>query len=78
MEVEIFVLSFIVGGVVVRFFIIYYNVLDIDLYLRIVIEFYLKRFIVGGFDKVYEFGCVFRNEGILIKYNLEFIIIEIY
>lgn len=67
-----------VGGVVVCLFIIYYNVLDIDLYLCIVLEFYLKWLIVGGMEKVYEIGCVFCNEGIDIMYNLEFMMLEVY
>lgn len=48
------------------------------MYLRIVNELYLKRFIVGGFDKVYEMGRMFRNEGMDLKYNFEYIVIELY
>lgn len=73
-----FVLYNEVGGVVVCLFIIYYNVLDMDLYLCIVLELYLKCLIVGGMEKVYEIGCVFCNEGIDIIYNLEFIMLEVY
>lgn len=77
-EVEIFMMYVIVGGVFVCFFIIYYNVLDMELYMCIVIELYLKCFIVGGLEKVYEIGCVFCNEGVLICYNFEFMMIELY
>lgn len=78
MEVETPVLSPVAGGAAARPFITHHNALDIDLYLRIATELHLKRLIVGGFDKVYELGRVFRNEGISIKHNPEFTTIEIY
>ncbi|AZT91081.1 lysine--tRNA ligase [Caldicellulosiruptor changbaiensis] len=78
LEVETPVLSPIAGGAAARPFITHHNALDIDLYLRIATELHLKRLIVGGFDKVYELGRVFRNEGISIKHNPEFTTIEIY
>lgn len=56
----------------------YYNVLDVIFYMCIVIELYLKWLIVGGFEKVYEIGRVFCNEGVFIRYNFEFIMIELY
>ncbi|ADQ04118.1 lysyl-tRNA synthetase [Caldicellulosiruptor owensensis OL] len=78
LEVETPVLSPIAGGAAARPFITHHNALDIDLYLRIATELHLKRLIVGGFDKVYELGRVFRNEGISIKHNPEFTTIEVY
>lgn len=78
LEVETPVLSPIAGGASARPFITHHNALDIDLYLRIATELHLKRLIVGGFDRVYELGRVFRNEGISIKHNPEFTTIEIY
>ncbi|WAM31190.1 lysine--tRNA ligase [Caldicellulosiruptor naganoensis] len=78
LEVETPVLSPIAGGAAARPFITHHNALDIDLYLRIAPELHLKRLIVGGFDKVYELGRVFRNEGVSIKHNPEFTTIEIY
>ena len=61
-----------------RPFITYHNALDMQLYLRIATELHLKRLVVGGFDRVYELGRVFRNEGIDIKHNPEFTSVEIY
>lgn len=78
LEVEILMMYLIVGGVVVCLFVIYYNVFDMEFYMCIVIEFYLKCLIVGGLEKVYEIGCVFCNEGVFICYNFEFIMIELY
>lgn len=78
LEVEIFIMYLILGGVVVKFFIIYYNILNIDLFLRIVFELYLKKLIVGGFERVYDLNRNFRNEGIFIRYNFEFIMVELY
>ncbi|MEZ0537518.1 lysine--tRNA ligase [Caldicellulosiruptoraceae bacterium PP1] len=78
LEVETPVLNTIAGGAAARPFITHHNALDIDLYLRIATELHLKRLIVGGYDKVYELGRVFRNEGISIKHNPEFTTIEIY
>lgn len=77
-EVETPVLSPIAGGAAARPFITHHNALDIDLYLRIATELYLKRLIVGGFEKVYELGKDFRNEGISIKHNPEFTMMELY
>ena len=66
------------GGAAARPFITYHNALDMQLYLRIATELHLKRLVVGGFDRVYELGRVFRNEGIDIKHNPEFTSVEIY
>ena len=78
MEVETPVLHGIAGGAAARPFITHHNTLDIDLYLRIALELHLKRLIVGGFDKVYEIGRVFRNEGMDPKHNPEFTLLELY
>lgn len=78
MEVETPILNTIPGGAAARPFLTHHNALDMDLYLRIAPELYLKRLIVGGFEKVYELGRVFRNEGISIKHNPEFTSIELY
>ncbi|SFQ41639.1 lysine--tRNA ligase [Caldicoprobacter faecalis] len=78
LEVETPILHITAGGAAARPFITHHNTLDIDLYLRIATELHLKRLIVGGFDKVYELGRVFRNEGMSIKHNPEFTSIEIY
>lgn len=77
-EVETPILNSIPGGASARPFITHHNTLDIDMYLRIAPELYLKRLIVGGFDKVYEIGRLFRNEGMDIKHNPEFTTIELY
>ncbi|MFC1905633.1 lysine--tRNA ligase [Chloroflexota bacterium] len=77
-EVETPVLQPMAGGALARPFITHHHTLDQDLYLRIALELYLKRLIVGGFDKVYEVGRVFRNEGISIKHNPEFTMMECY
>ncbi|WP_213975724.1 lysine--tRNA ligase [Tepidanaerobacter acetatoxydans] len=77
-EVETPVLSPIAGGAAARPFVTYHNALDMQLYLRIATELYLKRLIVGGFEKVYELGKDFRNEGISIKHNPEFTMVELY
>ncbi len=77
-EVDTPLLNVIPGGAAARPFITHHNTLDIDLYLRIAPELYLKRLIVGGMDKVYELGRAFRNEGISIKHNPEFTIMELY
>lgn len=77
-EVETPILSPLAGGAAARPFITHHNALDIDLYLRIAPELYLKRLIVGGFEKVYELGKDFRNEGISIKHNPEFTMLELY
>ncbi|NLN04135.1 MAG: lysine--tRNA ligase [Clostridiaceae bacterium] len=77
-EVETPVLHTIAGGAAARPFITHHNTLDIDLYLRIALELHLKRLIVGGFDKVYEIGRVFRNEGMSPRHNPEFTLLELY
>ena len=78
LEVETPILNTIAGGATARPFITHHNALDIDMYLRIANELYLKRLIVGGFEKVYEMGRMFRNEGMDIKHNPEFTNIELY
>ena len=78
LEVDTPILNTIAGGAAARPFITHHNTLDIDMYLRIANELYLKRLIVGGFDKVYEMGRMFRNEGMDIKHNPEFTNIELY
>lgn len=77
-EVETPILNQIPGGATARPFTTHHNALDIDLYLRIAPELYLKRLIVGGFDRVYEIGRQFRNEGLSIKHNPEFTLLECY
>ena len=78
LEVETPILNTISGGATARPFITHHNTLDIDMYLRIALELNLKRLIVGGFDKVYELGRVFRNEGMDIRHNPEFTMLELY
>lgn len=78
LEVETPILNTVAGGASARPFITHHNTLDIDMYLRIAPELYLKRLIVGGFDKVYEMGRLFRNEGMSVKHNPEFTTIELY
>ena len=78
LEVDTPILNTVAGGAAARPFITHHNTLDMDMYLRIANELYLKRLIVGGFDKVYELGRMFRNEGISIKHNPEFTNIELY
>ncbi|MBS4537555.1 lysine--tRNA ligase [Clostridium sp. D2Q-11] len=78
LEVETPILNTIAGGASARPFITHHNTLDIDMYLRIANELYLKRLIVGGFDKVYEMGRMFRNEGMSIKHNPEYTAVELY
>lgn len=77
-EVETPTLNTISGGATARPFVTHHNALDIDMYLRIATELNLKRLIVGGFDKVYEIGRIFRNEGMDIRHNPEFTTIELY
>lgn len=78
LEVETPILSSIAGGAAARPFVTHHNSLNIDMYLRIATELYLKRLIVGGFEKVYDMGKTFRNEGIDFKHNPEFTMIELY
>ena len=78
LEVDTPILNTIAGGATARPFITHHNTLDLDMYLRIANELYLKRLIVGGFDRVYEMGRMFRNEGMDIKHNPEFTNIEFY
>ncbi len=77
-EVETPMMQKIPGGATARPFITHHNTLDIDLYMRIAPELYLKRLIVGGFEKVYEINRNFRNEGVSSKHNPEFTMIEFY
>lgn len=77
-EAETPVLQPQAGGALARPFITHHHALDEDLYLRIALELHLKRLIVGGFDKVYEMGRAFRNEGISVKHNPEFTLLECY
>ncbi len=77
-EVETPVLHAIAGGAAARPFITHHNALDIDLFLRIALELHLKRLLVGGVEKVYEMGRVFRNEGIDARHNPEFTMLELY
>ena len=77
-EVETPVLNTIAGGAAARPFITHHNTLDIDMYMRIATELPLKRLIVGGMDRVYEIGRIFRNEGMDPKHNPEFTTVELY
>ncbi len=77
-EVDTPILATIASGAAARPFVTHSNALDIDLYLRIATELYLKRLIVGGFERVYEMGKDFRNEGIDVRHNPEFTMIELY
>jgi lysyl-tRNA synthetase class 2 len=77
-EVETPTLHAIAGGAAARPFVTHHNALDIDLYLRIALELHLKRLLVGGMEKVYEIGRVFRNEGISPRHNPEFTMLELY
>lgn len=78
LEVETPMMHTIPGGAAARPFVTHHNALDMELYMRIAIELHLKRLIVGGFEKVYEIGRVFRNEGISTRHNPEFTMIELY
>ena len=78
MEVETPVLNTIAGGAAARPFITHHNTLDLDMYMRIATELPLKRLIVGGIDRVYEIGRIFRNEGMDPKHNPEFTTVELY
>ncbi|MGI4789299.1 MAG: lysine--tRNA ligase, partial [Janthinobacterium lividum] len=78
LEVETPVLQSVAGGASARPFLTHHNALDIELHLRISLELYLKRLIIGGIDKVYEVGRVFRNEGISTRHSPEFTMMEVY
>ena len=78
MEVETPMMHVIPGGAVARPFITHHNALDIDLYLRVAPELFLKRLVVGGFDRVYEINRNFRNEGVSTRHNPEFTMLELY
>src|SRR5207247_3307064 len=77
-EVETPVFHPVPGGAAARPFVTHHNALDLDLYLRIATELYLKRLVVGGFEKVFEISRVFRNEGTSTKHNPEFTLLEFY
>ena len=78
LEVETPILHPVIGGAVARPFVTHHNTLDTDLYLRIAPELYLKRLVVGGFEKVFEIARVFRNEGMSPRHNPEFTMLELY
>jgi lysyl-tRNA synthetase, class II len=78
LEVETPTMHAIAGGAAARPFITHHNALDMDLYLRIALELHLKRLIVGGLEKVYEIGRVYRNEGVSTRHNPEFTMLELY
>ena len=78
MEVETPMMHIIPGGATARPFVTHHNALDIDLYLRVAPELYLKRLVVGGFDRVYEINRNFRNEGVSTRHNPEFTMLELY
>ena len=78
LEVETPMMQLIAGGAVARPFITHHNALDLDLYLRIAPELYLKRLVVGGFERVYEINRNFRNEGVSTRHNPEFTMLELY
>ncbi|MDR2634363.1 MAG: lysine--tRNA ligase [Clostridiales bacterium] len=77
-EVETPILNTVAGGASARPFVTHHNALDLDMYMRIAPELYLKRLIVGGFEKVYELGRLFRNEGMDTRHNPEFTTVELY
>jgi lysyl-tRNA synthetase class 2 len=77
-EAETPVMQMVAGGAAARPFVTHHNALDMDLYLRIAPELYLKRLLVGGFERVFELGRVFRNEGVSTRHNPEFTLLEFY
>jgi lysyl-tRNA synthetase class 2 len=77
-EVETPILHAVIGGATAKPFVTHHNALDTDLFLRIAPELYLKRLVVGGFEKVFEIGRVFRNEGLSTRHNPEFTMLELY
>lgn len=77
-EIETPIMQIVPGGAVARPFVTHHNALDLDLYLRIAPELYLKRLVVGGFEKIFELGKNFRNEGISNRHNPEFTMLEVY
>jgi lysyl-tRNA synthetase, class II len=77
-EAETPIMQAVAGGAAARPFVTHHNALDMDLYLRIAPELYLKRLLVGGFDRVFEIGRVFRNEGVSTRHNPEFTLLEFY
>jgi lysyl-tRNA synthetase, class II len=77
-EVETPMLHAVIGGATAKPFVTHHNALDVDLYLRIAPELFLKRLVVGGFEKVFEIGRVFRNEGLSPRHNPEFTMLELY
>ena len=78
MEVETPILNTVQGGATARPFVTHHNTLDLDMYLRIALELHLKRLVVGGIERVYEIGRIFRNEGMDTRHNPEFTMIEFY
>ena len=78
LEVETPMMNSIAGGAAAKPFVTHHNALDMDLYMRVAPELYLKRLVVGGFERVYEIGRVFRNEGLSIRHNPEFTLLEVY
>ena len=77
-EVETPVLQSMAGGALAKPFVTHHEALDVDLYLRISLELYLKRLLVGGIERIYEIGRNFRNEGIDRQHNPEFTMLEVY
>jgi lysyl-tRNA synthetase class 2 len=77
-EVETPMLHLVIGGATAKPFVTHHNALDTDLFLRIAPELFLKRLVVGGFEKVFEIGRVFRNEGVSLRHNPEFTMLELY